>query len=103
MTKNELAVLNAIRDLTQHAETGPSMREIAATAGVGLSKTHECIKYLRMDGKVESSGARKYHVVGAGPTRSELERCSDAEIRRLSLDLYEIGRERGLNRVMVYG
>lgn len=101
MTRNESKVLSAVRALTRASEVRPTIRLIAETAGVGLSKTHESIVSLEARGRIVRTEDRNYKVMGNAPPRDEIERWSDEEVRRVSLALHEISRERGLDRVMV--
>lgn len=100
MTPKQASVLQAIRDLTV-GHVPPSYPEIMARAGINSrSVVHGLVYELVRLGHItmEPGKRRSIKVVDMGPPREDMERWSDAEVRRVTLDLYEIGRARGLGR-----
>lgn len=90
MTPSMHKVLVAIDALTKDTEVGPSLREIAAASGVGLSKVHEAVEDLHRMGKILRGGTRRYRVVDSAPPRIEIERWSAAERLRVLAILEEL-------------
>ncbi|MBI1682357.1 LexA family protein [Caulobacter hibisci] len=100
MTPFQASVLAAIRDLTRD-EISPSVRDIGVHVGAGVSSVHAALVLLEQRGVIKREGRRSITILKAGPTRDQMERWTDGEVRRVALALHEISRERGLGRVMV--
>lgn len=103
MTPCMKQALDAIRRLTVDG-VSPTYRDLQAELGLAsVSGVHRLVHSLIRAGALRQPGHgyRSIEIV-EGPTRDQMENWSDAEIRRVALVLYEIGRERGVNRLMVF-
>lgn len=99
MTPKQAAVVAAIRELTVDG-VAPTYKQILQHTGIksGGSLCATIDRLVRQGVLVrEAYRSRSLRIV-EGPSREEMERWSDVEVRRVTLDLYEIGRARGLGR-----
>jgi len=95
-------ILGAIRLLTV-GTVSPSIRQIAKHIGSSTSPVYNALEQMRDDGMIAWTPGRacSFVILREGPPREQMAAWSDAEIRRVALELHEISRERGLDRVMV--
>lgn len=82
------AIIRAIRELTQELGFPPTVREIGARVGNrGVGSIHAILLGLREDGILtwEDSRRRTIRIVREGPSRAEMERWSDEELKRVQI------------------
>lgn len=100
MTPTQAKMLAAIRDHTVDG-VPPNYDQLASAMGwVSRGNVVRILALMRADGLVdwERGRTRSLRILTDGPSRSAMERWSDDEVRRVALDLYEIGRARGLSK-----
>lgn len=82
MTRAQAAVLNAIRVLTVEG-VSPSMREIGAEVGIGVSWVHRCVEALEAQGRVRREGDRRCLIVIGDFDRERIEQMPHADLLAL--------------------
>lgn len=82
MTRAQLAVINAIRDLTVDG-VSPSMREIGEEIGVGVSWVHRCVEALEAQGRLRREGDRRGLIVIGDFDHQRIEQMPHADLLAL--------------------
>lgn len=98
------AIIKAIRDLTAEQGHPPAIREIGTRISCrGVGNIHRTLHDLRDDGVVtwEDGRRRTIRIIREGPTRAQMDRWADDELRRVLLEAADILNGRALSGMAV--